>query len=244
MSTHDDHDYGRGTSVHLGPLSLRLERRPRRWTGRAPLAVTAAAAMLALVVLAAPAGADTSASVTATVSVLVRSVSATPSTFAFNKCFFPNNKPAGPFASLPFPNGNCGVSPDAYVITLSFGAAPSSLAMSATNFSPSDGGTPWTFCAEFSSNVRADLPACAGPALSTTRRLPGTDQVQLNLSTPLGVQGTDVSNTPYCAFGGTRCAERSGGTDSVWPVIEGPNTTTDASLTFSSTITFYAMPTS
>jgi len=226
----------RAASMRLGPAVVQLEWKRARSSRRRPLAVAAAMALLALIVLAAPAGADTSASVTASVSVLIRSVSASPPSIVFDECGYVHNNPSGTYAALPIPNGECGSS--THWVTLAFGTAPSSLAMSATPFVPSDGGTPWALC---SSTARADLPGCTGAAAHNFLS-PGLDEARLNLSSPIAAQGGDVSTTPDCPWRAAYCQESANGTDKINPFLIGPNATTDPSLTFTTTITFYALP--
>jgi len=229
--------------MHVGPFTVRLDRTPRTPSGRPRRrhlgAAVVVVALLAAPVLAVPAGADTNASSTGSVSVLVRSVTVSPSTFTYQDCKYHDNKPTGTVAGLVIPDGFCTTAGN--VLNVTNGPVASHLEAASTGFTPSDGGTPWSLCTPV---ARADLPACTGPLFGTGHQLPtpGTDQAQVELSSAISPNGIDLSSTPQCYGRGATCMETPGRVDQETAILVGPNSSTDQSPTFSNTLTWTVVP--
>lgn len=193
---------------------LRIVRRcpaPGR-PGRVGIRVTAVAVGAAVAVVATPALAATSGSVQATVNTApppVKSVTLSTSALTFGSCSGGNSTPT----QLGFPSANCFTDP----VTVTNGSAPSVITIALGQFSPSDGGTPWTF----------------------TQGNPGQDQFAENLqqgntSFPLIQAGDDPVFSPLgkLAPAGASAAEQLH--------LFGPSGSTDPSPQFTQAVTWTA----
>jgi hypothetical protein len=198
---------------------LRVVRgRPAR-AGR-PLALRLLAGGLAAAGMlgggSAPAWSASSADVTATIPVLIKSVTISTRTLAFGRCSGGYSTGAG----LGFPNGTCTTER----VTVTNGSAPSTILVSGANATPSDGGKAWALC---------DGPG-APPCMLNA---PGTDQfTEQDLAIDLGL-------TPACDlnFASTPCGAAAPGQAKAESLrLYGPRSSTDQSTTFTTQITWTA----
>lgn len=230
------------TRIRIVRVGAPVRSSPVRRHGWRPLAL--AISVMSLVSLsAAPALAASTGSSTGTITVAtpaVYSVTVSPSTFSFGSCG--TNLGASTGSSLGFPNGKClygtgsgSVYTTGFTIT-NTGAA-GHIDVNGANAVPSDAGTPWTLCTEQST--------CTNDG----GLYPGANQFQVN--TEADPEGSNayaiLSNSPACdgAFdGGTTggCSAASGASQIEGLVMTGPESSTDTSSTFTTTLTWTAGP--
>ena len=185
---------------------------------RALIATAAIAIVLAAVP---PAHADESGSSTGTVSVAVRSVTVTPDTFTFGDC-----QAGGTVMS--FPNDNCSAQ-----VTITNGTAPAHIMIRATDFAGSEGGTPWDLCI-------VDTP-CSG----TDGNFPGVDQARIIKGFPSDdLSNDDICDTAWWPEGGDAegCAAQPNQSVTESLILYGPESTTNGSPLFSTTVVWTALP--
>ena len=106
------------------------------------------------------------------------------------------------------------------------------------DFVPSDNGAHWTLCSG---------AGCTGPSGSTPfAHTPGVDQANESTRGGAGNTGTsDLGGSPVCddAFDGSGgCTAAAGASQSEFIRMEGPTTSTDTSTSFTTTITWSAVP--
>jgi hypothetical protein len=185
------------------PLALRL--------------IAAGVAAAALLGGASPAARSaSSAGVTATIPVVIKSVTISTRTLAFGRCSGGYSTGAG----LGFPNGTCTTGQ----VTVTNGAAPSTILVSGANATPSDGGKAWALC------DGPGTPSC-------TLTAPGTDQyTEQDLAVDLGLTGACDLN-----FASTPCGHAAPGQAKAESLrLYGPRSSTDQSTTFTTQITWTA----
>jgi hypothetical protein len=210
---------------------------PVRRHGWRPLAL--AIAVMSLVSLsAAPALAASTGSSTGTITVAapaVYSITVSPSTFSFGRCETPG---AVSTEGLAFPNGYCyngAGSGGVYTtgITITNTGAAGHIDVNGTNAVPTDvGGTPWTLCGSVSTTC-------------TNGGLPGANQFTVTTAgVTTGGDYTALSNSPACdeAFDLGTCSAASGASQIEGQILTGPESSTDTSSTFTTTLTWTAGP--
>jgi hypothetical protein len=214
---------------------------PARRHGWRPL--TLAIAVMALVgISAAPALAASTGSGTATINIVpaVYSVTVSPATFSFGLCSTRLGASTG--SSLGFPDGYCyyGTGTSTYTtgVTITNTGAAGHIDVNGSNAVPSDAGTPWTLCSEQGGTCTY---------LSGGLYYPGANQFQLgNLADPDGSNAyTIISNSPACdeAFDASvGCSAASGASQIEGLEMTGPESSTDTSSTFTTTLTWTAGP--
>jgi hypothetical protein len=216
---------------------------PVRRHGWRPLAL--AISVMALVGLsAAPALAASPGSSTGTITVAataVYSVTVSPS-FSFGICTANGGAPSTG-STLVFPNGYCfsgTASGSVYTagVTITNTGAAGHIDVNGANADPSDLGTPWTLC-----GLATTTPCPSGSAT------PGANQFEMTTwGDPNGGNAyTTLSNSPVCdmAFdGGTSggCSATSGASQIEGQNMVGPESSTDTSSTFTTTLTWTAGP--
>jgi hypothetical protein len=210
--------------------------------GWRPLAM--AISVMALVSLsAAPALAASTGSSTATINVMtaVYSVTVSPAAFSFGNC----SGGTSTSSSLGFPDGHCGYgssagSTFATGVTITNTGAAGHINVNGANAVPSDAGTPWTLCSEG-----------GGTCTNLVGGLyyPGANQfsVETLSDDSSGNAYIVLSNSPACdqAFdagpaGG--CSAASGASQIEGQILSGPESSTDTSSTFTTTLTWTAGP--
>jgi len=221
--------------MNVGRYTIRVEHRPRM--RRLRLVGGAAAALLAMAIVAVPAGAASNGSAIGTVTVAVRSVSVSPDAFSYDNC----TSNGTPVVGLVVPHGVCSTAPQA--LTLTLGAVPSHLQVAATSFTPSDGGNAWGLC---STGVYGPSPGICSVQLAPVTYAPGTDEAVLDVfeyDSGTQTQDLEICNcVPFFSWDPTAGLLPGGFTDSASAQVTGPATSTDPSVTFSNTITWIATP--
>lgn len=193
-------------------MSKFVRNRLHRWR---QFALVVAAASVAAAVVALPAAADTSSSVTATIAVApqIKSVKLSTSSLTFGSCGTQGN--LGTATALQFPNGTCSASS---VNVASDGTLPEAILVQGAPAIPTDNGTPWVL------------------AGSTTT--PGTDNYTLKLT---GSSTVWLSSAPQSDLNaGAGGSVLPGSTYSENPQLYGPAASTDQSTSFSTTVTWIA----
>jgi hypothetical protein len=232
-------------------VRIKVSRRrpcPVSWRTLAPLGL----AVMALVgLVAAPAVAASSGSSTGTVEVVpppVYSVTVSPATFTFGSC----RGGSSTSTELGFPNGICnfGVLEESNTdsvaggITITNTGEVSQIDVNGANAIPSDAGTPWTLC----NGTDGTTPEC-----SSKNEDPGVNQFIVDLigSETLAEGGVEMylSNSPSCdvAFAQTSsggCSANTGSSQEEEVGLIGPASSTDTSPSFSTAITWTAVPAS
>jgi hypothetical protein len=183
----------------------------------------ALAGLAALAVAAVPVGsalAATSGSVSETITVAVRSVTVSPSSASLCSSASP----------LTFPNGRCQTSN----ITITNGSAAGHIDVNGADAIPADSGTHWTLCAG------TVAPTCSGGGNA------GQDQYRENTFNNSNTSiRPDLTNTPQCdtSFApGSACAAAAGQSTKEFIAMTGPSASTDTSSTFTSSVTWTAVP--
>jgi hypothetical protein len=178
--------------------------------------------LAAAAVAAVPVGsalAASSGSVAETITVAVRSVTVSPTSVAM----------CSSSAPLTFPNGTCRASG----ITITNGSASGHIDVQGANAVPSDNGTNWTPCG-----------SSAGTSCTGTNG-PGQDQYATIVNS-IGPSGTILSNSPECDYGfdgsTSGCTAASGQSATENINVTGPSASTDSSPTFTSSVTWTAVP--
>lgn len=195
-----------------------------RSTNRRLAATTALIASAALAVLPIePARAAQSATATATINVLIRSVTLSTSNLTYGGCT--GGSSTG--SSLGFPNGICTTG----TVVVTNGSAPATISVTAANAVPSDGGKAWAPCGG------SGTPRCA-----VGLRSPGTDQYLEELGNGSGT--VVLGTSPFCdpdfsSHGPCRAANPGQAANEVLQLV-GPQSSTDNSATFTTSITWTA----
>jgi hypothetical protein len=204
----------------------RRSRRPGKLTGRrrprSPrllvLVAVGVGVVLPVSTHAPRARAANVATATATVSIVFKSVTISTNQLTYTRCTGGDSTGT----RLGFPNGRCTSGP----VTVTNGAAPSTIVVSGTDAAPSDAGKSWTLCGG------AGAPACTGKGV-----FPGVDQFfETDANVKLGPAGScDVW------FAVNPCGSATPGqatTESL--LLLGPEASTDQSPTFTTQITWTA----
>ncbi len=242
--------------MKIGPVTVEIggrrhRARPSR-SHRPRLALGVVLASAALLALAVPAGADNAATGTVAVNPsAVRSITVSPTTFDYSACWATNGQlPVG--NTMVMPNGVCAAAPTDG-ITITNGSAPATIEVQATAFVPSDGlNYPWSLCTRDSTQATAlGVPYCS---------VPGLDQAQMalwgapiatgsDIGTSVSGYGTIVGLNPACdtSFNypePASCSAIGGQSQTETPFFQAPFSSSDASASFSNTLTWTAVPTS
>jgi hypothetical protein len=160
-----------------------------------------------------------SATATVTLNVVIKSVTLSATSLTYGQC-------RGGYSTgsaLGFPNGTCSAGP----VSVTNGAAPSTILISGANAVPSDGGTQWTMC------VRTTFNPCSPNA-------PGPNRFAES-----NAPGGELTPSPTCdaAFriNGAGCPVSPPGlrrTETL--TLTGPSSSTDQSPRFTTQITWIA----
>jgi hypothetical protein len=234
--------------IQIVRVDVSRRRSSRSIRGRT-LGALAASVMALVGVTAAPALAQGSGSGTATINVVpsVLSVTISPTTFTYANCAGGSSTAS----TLGFPGASCYVGGNpttaagaAGDVTITNTGAPSQIDVNGANAVPSDSGTPWTLC-------NGPGPVCSQQVE------PGPNQFTENGngwsgSGPNGISSNPYSNTPQCdkafdyAVQGDTCSTPvpSGASTGEQLEILGPESSTDTSNSFTTTITWTAVPAS
>jgi hypothetical protein len=203
---------------------------------RTRLAIAGAVVAAAFLAAGAALAAAPSGSLTETIDVGVRSLTVSPP--AVSIC-----SPASPLTS---PNGDC---PSSDFIAVTNGPVGGHIDVNGTDAVPSDGGTHWTLCSYYVD--------CAGPGFGSGH-LPGSDQYATGAYQTYDQFGDAVGpfleNSPECdtSWSGLAGARVSGlgvcvpvsanQTASEYLYVRGPSSSTDQSPTFTTSVTWTAVP--
>ncbi len=226
--------------MHLGPYEISIGlRRPAARPGRLGIGVVAALSALTLVALAVPAGADNVATGSVTLGAgAVRSVTVSPAAFDYSHCEAAGTGTVS--ATMTFPNAQCISAQPA--VTVTNGAAPATIDIQTSAFTPSDDlSYPWNVCAESPGLVSTlGVPGCSG-ATGGSGNLPGVDQASILVG---GADFINVGTTPTCdlAFSSSCSAVGNQVGEGETVAVTGPSASTDESATFSNTLTWTAAP--
>lgn len=211
--------------IRIRIVCVREPHRNPRPRSRAALTLAGLAALV-LVLGALPASAANSGSVAATINVGSTTLSLTVSPSSFSYC--------SATSPLSFPNGFCYSDPS---VTVTMGNVGGHVDVNGADAVPSGGGgTAWTLCG--GSN---GAPACDGAGSA-----PGLDQYSemTMLNGQVFVNGM-LANTPACdlAFmNGNDCVAGAGQSESENFALEGPSATSSTSSSFTTSITWTALP--
>lgn len=163
-----------------------------------------------------------SATGTVQISAEIRSVTVEPEAFEFPWCWSATDRET---EGLTFPNGRCQSTP----LVVTNGDAPAHVFVHASPFEGSEGGPTW--------------------AIVSASSLPGEDEATIELFTQgedggsaSDVNGCDANWTPTNTEPGERCAAEPGQSLEEFVHVTGPSASTNASPSFSTTITWTAMP--
>jgi hypothetical protein len=215
-----------------------------------------------LVLPAATARADSSGSITATVTLVqepIRELTVTAAGLTYNSCLGGSSTSV----TLGFPDGQCALLDPVNVTNVDDAGE---IDVMASNMEPSDGtGTPWQLCQTHDS-IPDDLgfplasddpsdPTCDGPMTTDLNDEfqpgPAADQYLQ------AIEGKDedgdliafpVSSTPVCDLSfsieddANTCIAQVGESEAQTLVIMGPSSSTDESTQFSNTVTWVALP--
>lgn len=225
--------------THNRRLRVRTGR-PMRAPGRrvvalAVLATLAVAGVAALPAFAASGSQSVSVSV---VTQAVKSITVSPGTNTYTNCVYGTSTAT----QLGFPDGACKGSSS---VTLVNGSAPSNILINGADMIPADSGTHWQLC-------KGLVGSCSGPPDQFANVLPGPDQyyetVQQGAGYNSGPQGGQMgafqvlSNTPNCdtVFNSGSCSANSGQGATEFISMTGPQSSSDPSNSFSTSITWIA----
>jgi hypothetical protein len=224
--------------MNLGPVHLRVERsrrvRPERPTRSAsfprhprhPLTIAAfvvVALVTSVAVSVVPAGAATSDTALGSLSVAVRSVNVTPTSFAIGSCTLD-----GTPTILQFPNDQC----SAGSFTVTNGDAASHIDLKVGSFVPADHGPVWRACGWSPSS------SCSGPAGA-----PGHNQFTWTNGVGQALGGTTAQCEQHASPAVTPCpltGPSAVNTDQFTMV--GPSQSSDLSPSFTIALTWTAVP--
>lgn len=213
----------------MGRVRVRIARNRRR--PRAALGLGALVVAVALGTLPGAAFGDDSGNSLATIHVGAGgSLSITVSPSSFDYC-----SSATP---LTFPNGTC----DSPALTVTMTGADGQVKVLGYSAVPTGGGTTWTLC-----GGTAGAPACTGSDANN----PGTDEYA-EIQQPNGLGGTfdtgswlPGNSIPACDenFGSsTECSATTGESKTEYFLLAGPTLSSSAATTFTTQITWYALP--
>ena len=168
-----------------------------------------------------PAVASADDSTTATINVAVRSLTVSPASVTYSQCYDSSLNSTG--AAIVIPGGYCqGLDNN---ISITNGSVAGHIDVQGSDAVPADNGTHWTL---------------------TSNNVPGTDQfLEETTSTPNGFSGPKLATAPACdtAFDETtHCAASAGQTGSEKLYVVAPSATTDPSTSFTTVITWTAVP--
>jgi hypothetical protein len=202
----------------------------RSWTRRSRIVVALATVGAFGFMFVPSAGAQTTGSSTATINLGVRSITVSPATITYSVCTDNSGNPTGTYLSLP--NGTCTTASGA--ITVTNGTLPSDIEVQGANAIPSDSGTNWTLCQLLATN-------CTGAS-----NTPGANQfaeIDYTGSSPKQF-GPDFETSPQCdiAFNAGSCTAAASQAANETLSMEGPSSSTDASQSFTTVVTWTAAP--
>lgn len=162
------------------------------------------------------ASASGTGAVTATINVgsQVLSLTVSPSSISF----------CTPQSPLTFPNGTCIASAP---VVVTYGTTSGHIDVNGADAVPQDSGTHWTLCGG------------SGAACTKANNTPGLDQYELGTSSNF-----ILTNTPQCdtAFNDTCLPVSPGQPANETYLLEGPSSSTSSASTFTTTITWTALP--
>lgn len=215
--------------IALPERTARVEPKPPASHRRRGILVAIAGAVGVSCLSALPAAAD-SGSVGVTVNIAQISITVSPSTATLTGCSRGNSTPT----QLGFPNGQC---EGGAFITITNTGAGSHISVEATNAIPADNGTPWSLC------TFGGATPCSGPTI-TGVVAPGTDQFAMTVQSasvpPLeGPQSLSTTLLPDGHFGSGGAAA-AGAMQKENTLLYGPQSSTDQSASFSTSITWVA----
>jgi hypothetical protein len=193
-----------------------------RWLLGSAAAVVVSVALAAGVATAA----SPNASVSETINVAVRTLTVSPSFVSLCSAANP----------LTFPDRIC----LSQTVTITNGGAGGHVDITGANAIPSDGGNGWRLCGG------APTAACTGP-----NGLPGQDEygVATQTTAPVNIGPASVTGAPGCDVEFDEladfilgCASAPGQTSAEQLVLQGPSSSTDQSPTFTTSVTWTAVP--
>ena len=220
--------------AQLSAASVRAREPMISSASRNYLRLLASLAMVMVAALAAPAlAASPSATVSATITIGIRSLSVSPSSVTL--C-----SPTGPLTS---PNGFC----ESPFITITNGPMAGHIDVAGANAAPSDqSGNDWALCAPYAGSITCTGPPFAG---GNTLPLPGADQYSESagqIAPNGGAYGVTLTTFPVCDASWNpptfSCAVSARQAANEYLAIQGPATSTDQSPTFTSSVTWTAIP--
>jgi hypothetical protein len=226
---------------HAGYPSVAWRRRrpgrPLRWPLLAVLAAAATALTGCGTHSAPPKGASDGAAITLTLHTVhdARNASVSPQSGTFTHCTGGSaaDNTASTADALGYPNGQCKF----FWITITNKGVPAKIDVVGSDASPSDQNGQWVLCGA----GKSPAVACTGHG-----HLPGQNQYRLvNYNTAGGTNSAGISDGFACdrEFGvAGSCSAMPGQLQTEGVVLTGPAATTDASLKWSVTITWYAVP--
>jgi hypothetical protein len=214
--------------------------RPRRRLGRTVLPLVVAVPLAVATAQVGAAASGTTGTVSASVTTATRSITVSPPSFTYGACIIGsgiNQTPTG--STLAFPDGLCRFSPaqgPSNEVTITNGAATAHIDASGADFVPLDVGTDWTLCGGAG-------PLCIGP-----NGLPGRDQYSEQSVNTVAGAVILLDNNQQCdvsfASGATNdpCLANPSQSATEEFFMTGPTASTDNSGSFSTTLTWSALP--
>jgi hypothetical protein len=212
--------------------------RPRSHGGAFLAVAAAAVAVLAMVASSASATNPASLNVTlSTVAQAVKSVTVSPAGINYSQCIYQTSSGN----NLGFPNGACLTQPPG--VTIANGNTPATILANGADMVPSDAGTHWTLCGPSG----GPAPQCTTGGLVT----PFVDQYYETLNAGGGYnsgpqQGAGpfltLSKTAACdSILNSGCGQSTPGQQKTeFPAITGPQSSSDASTTWTTSIVWTA----
>lgn len=182
----------------------------------------------ALIVAPPPAAAGQVTASIPVVAPVVRSVNVSPVSVTYASCTKADGSTA---AGVTFPNGTCSTP----AVTVTNSGVAANVHVQGADAVPTDNGTHWTLCNSTAS--------CSGPLQGGTSR-PGTDQYAEQTASATFASGTDLSASPQCdkAFNAGGCAATAGQASIETVRLVAPQSSSDPSTSFSTTLTWIAVP--
>lgn len=225
--------------------TIRLTRASPGGCSRSPwrVAVVAcfalgAAALALVAAMARPASAANPASLNVTLSTVtqaVKSVTVSPAGINYTNCVYGSSDGF----DLGFPNGACMVPNPG--VTVTNGSTPATITVNGADMVPVDNGTHWALCG----------PVMGAPACTQGTLVPGTDQYYETLNAGGGYNsGPQQGSGPFLALSNTGecdsifnpgCGQSGAGSQkSEFPAITGPQSSTDPSANWTTSIVWTA----
>jgi hypothetical protein len=230
----------------IGALGPWTDRRCALTTALAT-ASAGVAVWLGLAGLPAQAYAASSASVTATINVApppVRSLTVSTEAINYMVCYEADETYSG--SELTLPHGKCEGRNEPggeFYFTITNGGVSSDIDVAGQDAAPSDNGDPWTLCGASPMGSQA----CGGTGsvqlpVSVTSP-PAVNQYIEETVHPESSAGVALSDFPQCdlAFSVGNCEASANQSEAESLIIEGPESSTDTSSTFTTAITWTAV---